>query len=325
MGQYIEIIRNIRKVAGRKRHLDYLLVASSAAYNLAGLLPPLATAGIVRMITEENFSGIWIYVGMYLGFYVLYFGFMRINKYMYTKIDEFYHITLQERLFKFVEQNPEVLKKMPKGRAIDIFADDIRWVVDGVDSGTEAGLKFVRLLIIFVIFLTQDLLVGAVAITIDVLYLILMNKNAKEEARCYANARKAEDRAISAFTEMIGMQEDPSQGKILDDSVGNYEIDEQWAAMERSFPSWRREYRKKRQAITRRNTLWAIIPYIGKIILYIMLAKMVIDGRTGLDTLVLLVGYFEMTITCMDTMTTSLLSLSNYGVRVERIKMLLKT
>ena len=335
MKQYIDIIRNLRRVAGRRKHLDYLLLCSSAAYNLVGLLPPLATAGIIRMIGEDNYSGIWIYVGMYIVFYVFYFGFMRINNYAYTKIAEFYHISLQERVFKAVEKTPEILDRMPMGRVLDTFADDIRWVVDGVNVATEAALQMVRLLIIFVIFLTNDLLIGMIAILIDVIYLLLLNGNAKKEARRYANARRAEDKAISAFSEMANIREetlarDYDESRIsetvseeLMESVDNFEANEQWAKMEKSFPEWRREYRKKRQAIARRDTLWAAIPYIGKIALYALLAKMVIDGQMGLDVLVLLIGYFEMTINCMVTMTTHLLALSNYGVRIERIKKLL--
>ena len=62
---------------------------------------------------------------------------------------------------------------------------------------------------------------------------------------------------------------------------------------------------------------------MGKIVLYIFLAKMVIDGVIGPDVLVLLIGYFEMTISSMDKMTGHLLDLSNYGMRVERLKKLL--
>lgn len=305
MRQYVEIVRNLHKVAGRKRHLDWLLFGSSAAYNLAGLLPPLATAGIIKTITEGNFAGIWPYVGLYLVFYVLYFGFMRVNNYAYTKMAEFYHITLQERLFKNVEEHPEILEEVPRGRVMDTFADDIRWMVDGMNVAAEAALQMIRLIIIFGIFLTQDLAVGTIAVLFDVLYLLVLNRNAKEEARSYANARRAEDRAISAFSEM-------TEGK-----------SERWVVMERSFPGWKREYRKKRRAIANRNTVWAGIPYVGKIVLYIFLAKMVIDGVIGPDVLVLLIGYFEMTISSMDKMTGHLLDLSNYGVRVERIKKLL--
>ncbi|MBR3318973.1 ABC transporter ATP-binding protein [Candidatus Saccharibacteria bacterium] len=312
--------------------MDYLLIGSSAMYNLAGLLPPVATAGIIRMITENNYSGIWIYVGMYVGFYVLYFGFLRINNYAYTKIAEFYHITLQERLFKSIEQHPEILKKIPQGRALDTFADDVRWVVDAVNVTTEAVLQFARLVIIFVIFLTQDFVVGIIAVFVDAIYLLILNKNAKDEAKHYANARRVEDKVISAFTEMVNTKEvecgeQTEFRSVVGDGLeleGNYYVDEQWAAMERSFPTWRREYRKRRHAIMRRNTVWAALPYLGKILLYILLAKMVINGTIGLDILVLLIGYFEMAITCMNEITDHLLSLSNYGVRIDRIKQLLK-
>ena len=305
MRQYIEIVQRLHKVAGRRRHLDWLLFGSSAAYNLMGLLPPLATAGIIRAITENEFDRVWVYAGVYVGFYALYFGFMRVNVYAYTKMAEFYHVTLQERIFRSIEENPELLEELPRGQVMDTFADDIRWMVDGMNVAAEALLQAIRLVIIFGIFLTQDLATGVIAVLVDVLYLMVLNSNAREEARRYASARRAEDKVISAFSEM-------TEGK-----------GEQWEVMEKSFPGWKREYRRRRRAIANRNTVWAGLPYLGKIVLYILLAKMVIDGAMGLDVLVLLIGYFEMTITCMDKMTTHLLDLSNYGVRVERIKKLL--
>lgn len=335
MKQYVDILRNLHRVAGRRRDLDFMMFASSAAYNLVGLLPPVATAGIVRVITEGEFSGIWMYVGMYVGFYVLYFAFMRLNNYVYTKMAEFYHITLQTRVFEKVAENAELLEKVPTGRMMDTFADDIRWMVDGVNVATEAALQLIRLGIIFVIFLTQDVMTGTIAILVDVLYLLVLNANAREEARRYANARKQEDKAIGAFAEMVDAKLEVLRGEREElgvlgvmskewkaENEGEI-ISEQEKRLRRSFTPWRREYRKKRRAIANRNTVWAGLPYLGKIILYILLAKMVINGEMGLDVLVLLIGYFEMTITCMDKMTTHLLGLSNYGVRVERLKKLI--
>ncbi len=335
MKQYVEIVRNLFRVAGRRHDLSFLLLGSSAAYNLAGLLPPLATAGIVRVVTEGEFEKIWGYVGMYVGFYALYFGFLRLNNYAYTKMAEFYHISLQERLFRAVDLRPEILEKVPRGRVMDTFADDVRWMVDGVNVATEALLQGIRLAIIFGIFLLRDVRIGVMVVMADVLYLLVLNGNAREEARRYGNARKAEDRAISAFSEMVSVREEAQRGRreelgILGvaseervEAAEALESGEQWAAMEKSFPGWKREYRKKRRAIANRNTVWAAMPYAGKVALYVVLAKMVIEGAMGLDGLVLLVGYFEMTITCMDTMTDRLLELSNYGVRVERLKKIL--
>lgn len=335
MKQYINIIRNLHKVAGRRRDLDFMLFASSAAYNLVGLLPPVAAAGIIRVITEGEFSGIWLYAAMYMGFYVLYFGFMRLNNYTYTKMAEFYHITLQERIFAHVAEDVAVVDKVPTGRMMDTFADDIRWMVDGVNVATEASLQLIRLLIIFIVFLTQDVMTGLIAILVDVLYLLVLNVNAKEEARRYANARRQEDKAIGAFAELVDAETQVLHGEKTElgilgvaseervaENLGKV-VEEQKKKMERSFVPWKREYRAKRRAIANRNTIWAGLPYLGKIVLYVLLAKTVIDGAMGLDVLVLLIGYFEMTITCMDKMTGHLLDLSNYGVRVERIRKLI--
>ncbi len=57
--------------------------------------------------------------------------------------------------------------------------------------------------------------------------------------------------------------------------------------------------------------------------LYILLAYLVINNKMTLDKLILLISYFEMTITCTDSMLENLLNLSNYGVRVNRIKNIL--
>lgn len=305
MRQYVEIVRSLFKVAGGRKHLIFLMFFSSAAYNLAGLLPPLATAGIIRMVTEEKFHEVWKYAGLYLVFYAVYFAFMRVNYYAYTKMAEFYHITLQERIFDHINEHPEVLEKVPKGRVLDSFVDDIRWMVDGVNVAVEAAIRVIQLLIIFVIFLANDLTIGAIAVLVDVLYLLILNANAKLEAKNYAAARRAEDKAIGAFNEMVAGKE------------GQREV------LERSYTGWKKEYRRKRRAISNRDTLWEGIPYAGKIVLYVLLAKLVIDGVMGVDVLVLLIGYFEMTIACMDKMTTHLLNLSNYGVRVQRLKQIL--
>ena len=73
-----------------------------------------------------------------------------------------------------------------------------------------------------------------------------------------------------------------------------------------------------------RYAVMPAIPYLGKIILYILLAGFVLDGRMTLDLLVLLISYFELTITCMDKLQAHLLDLVNYGVRITRIERLIK-
>ena len=159
-----------------------------------------------------------------------------------------------------------------------------------------------------------DFLVALIAVAIDSAYLIFLNINAREEAKRYANARHAEDHAISSFSEMIETKEaDPSAP-----------TEASREKLEKSYIPWLREYRKRRRAMNNRYAVMPAIPYLGKIILYILLASFVLDGRMTLDLLVLLISYFELTITCMDKLQAHLLDLVNYGVRITRIERLVK-
>ena len=67
-----------------------------------------------------------------------------------------------------------------------------------------------------------------------------------------------------------------------------------------------------------------IVPYAGKIILYLLLAQFVLGGKMTLDLLILLISYFELTITCTDKLQVHLLDLVNYGVRISRIERLIR-
>lgn len=93
--------------------------------------------------------------------------------------------------------------------------------------------------------------------------------------------------------------------------------------LDKTRKNWKQQYKEKRTNLTTRYSLIPFTVYIGKIMLYIFLAYLVINGKMTLDKLVLLISYFEMTITCTDLMLDNLLNLSNYGVRVNRIKTIL--
>ena len=93
--------------------------------------------------------------------------------------------------------------------------------------------------------------------------------------------------------------------------------------LDKTRKKWKQEYKGKRSALTSRYCKMPYIVYIGKILLYILLAYLVCEGKMTIDKLVLLISYFELTITCTDSMLTYLLDLSNYGIRVNRVKNIL--
>lgn len=314
MRRYFDTVKTLMKIANDKFIIVIQMFVSCCLYNLSSLLPPIATSGIIAVITKNNFNGIWYYVLLYIIFYVLYFGMLHWNYYTYTALANYYHLEVQKKLFEHVANNDSIFNKISKGKIVDTTSDDVRYLVDVMNAASEALMRFVELIIIFLIFSSYNIIVALIALAIDLLYLVLMNNNSKKVSKYYEGTRKYEDKVIDTLNQMLvnlkqvkSLNMMPSLNKKLD----------------KTRKKWKQEYKGKRSALTSRYCKMPYIVYIGKILLYILLAYLVCEGKMTIDKLVLLISYFELTITCTDSMLTYLLDLSNYGIRVNRVKNIL--
>lgn len=314
MKRYFETFRTLLQIANKKVWIIIQMFISSCLNNISSLLPPMATAGIIAMITTNNFNGIWFYVILYLVFYAMYFGSLYWNYYTYAVIADYYHLEVQKMLFEKVASNDAIFEKISKGKIIETCSDDIRYLVDVVDCSVKATMSLVKLLIIFLIFIYYNVIVALIVLLLDLLYLKLMNDNSKKVSKFYEGTRKYEDKIIDILNQMLANIKQVKTLNLMPKLNDN---------LDRTRNRWKIQYKGKREHMTTRYCLIPFIVYIGKILLYIFLAYLVIKGKMTLDKLVLLISYFEMAITCTDSMLDNLLNLSNYGVRVNRIKTIL--
>lgn len=314
MKRYINIFKNLLKIDSQKIWVIIQMFISSGINNISSLLPPIATSGIIAMVTDGNFEGIWYFVFLYIIFYAMYFGSLNWNYHTYTILADHYHLEVQKKLFEKVASNDEIFEKFSKGRIVETCSDDIRYLVDVIDSIVKASMSIVKLIIIFVIFMYYNIIVATIVLFLDLLYLKLMNENSKSVSKYYEGTRKYEDKIIDILNQMLS---NLRQVKTLN-MMPKLNIN-----LDKTRKKWKEQYKGKRKYLTTRYSLIPFIVYIGKIILYIFLAYLVINKKMTLDKLVLLISYFEMTITCTDSMLDNLLNLSNYGVRVNRIKTIL--
>ena len=70
----IEAFRNVRKITkGGTRYVIGLFVCE-ATMNFAQLLPPIATAGIIGVLTSgEDINNVWMWAILYLVFYAAFY------------------------------------------------------------------------------------------------------------------------------------------------------------------------------------------------------------------------------------------------------------
>lgn len=314
MKRYFDTVKTLLKIANGKFFVVIQMFVSCCFYNLANLLPPIATSGIIAVITNNNFNGIWYYVLLYIIFYIIYFSMLNWKYHTYTTLANYYHLEVQKKLFEHVANNDSIFNKISKGKIVDTTSDDVRYLVDVLDAASEALMRFVQLIVIFIIFSSYNIVVALMALVIDIIYLILMNNNSKKVSKYYEGTRKYEDKVIDTLNQILVNLKQVKSLNIMPNL--NRRLD-------KTRIKWTQEYKCKRNALTSRYCKMPYIVYIGKIFLYIFLAYLVSTGRMTIDKLIMLISYFELTITCTDSMLTYLLNLSNYGIRVKRIKNIL--
>lgn len=314
MKRYFDTVKTLTKIANDKISTVIQMFISCCLYNLSSLLPPIATSGIIAVITNNNFNGIWHYVLLYILFYVIYFSMLNWNYHTYTTLANYYHLEVQKMLFEHVSNNDSIFNKISKGKIVDTTSDDVRYLVDVMDSASAALMRFLQLIVIFIIFSYYNIVVALIALVIDITYLVLMNNNSKKVSKYYEGTRKYEDKVIDTLNQMLVNLKQVKSLNMMPN------LDKK---LDKTRVKWKEEYKGKRKAMTDRYCKMPYLVYIGKILLYIFLAYLVTTGKMTIDKLVLLISYFELTITCTDNMLTYLLNLDNYGIRVKRIKNIL--
>ena len=68
MKRYFDTVKTLTRIANDKISVVIQMFISCCLYNLSSLLPPIATSGIIAVITNNNFNGIWYYVLLYILF-----------------------------------------------------------------------------------------------------------------------------------------------------------------------------------------------------------------------------------------------------------------
>ena len=159
-----------------------------------------------------------------------------------------------------------------------------------------------------------NIYIGLFVVFIDLIYIKLMNDNSKKVSKYYEGTRKYEDKIIDTLNQMLVSIKQIKSLNIMPNINKN---------LDKSRKKWRDEYYNKRKHLYIRSCVIPYLVYVVKIALYIVLAYLVVNGVMSIDKLVLLIGYFELIVTCTDKLLSYLLELSNYEVRVNRIKTIL--
>lgn len=314
MKRYISTLKDAISIAPGKTSWIIQMFLSSIMNHISSLLPPIATAGIIKVITNNNFNGIWFYVFLYILFYGLYFFSYYWNYHTYGLLGRYYPIATKKKIIQKVADNENIFSKVSKGKILNSCSDDVDYIVDIIDTFVEFVISAFKLIIIFFIFAYYNIFVAIIAILIDFVYLKIMNDNCKMAALHYEGIKKNNDKIMDLVNQILF-----NIKKINDLNI----YPNLHKKLEKQMHQWEKEYKSRRQYMTERYALIPIILYVGKLFLYIFLGYLVVKQKLTIDILILLISYFELTISTSDDMLENLLDFTDYSIRIKRIKSIL--
>lgn len=316
MKHYLNLLSDVFSISKVKKTVVFQLFISYLFAHLSRLVPPTATAGIISVITDDNqnFHGIWIYVAIYLGFFLLHYVMLAWHQYAYTYLAHHYRPTVQQQLFQHVINNVSIFDKISKGKITETCSMDVSYIVDILSDLAKITAHLIQLFVIFIIFCFSNIFVALFALAINTLYIYLMNQNSHKVARYYEGTRKYRDKVTDILTQMLSSIKQVRSLNMLPSLSKK---------LTHSHHKWRVQSSGRFKYITERYCRIPIIIQFGKISLYILLAYLVSQNRMKISELILLISYFEMVVRYLDHILEYSLNLNNNSIRIKRIKAIL--
>ena len=314
MRQQIKALKTLFSIADKKTFVVAQLFISRTLFNFAELLPPIATAGIIGLIIQQNLTNIWFFIALYLFFFIIRNLLLSWNLYSFSTLSTYYQLTVQQTLFEHIINNNSIFNKISQGEVINTCGHDVRLLVDLVSNTAKIFANFLQIIVIFFVFCHYNMLVATISLSIILLYIITSNISTQHASRHYNKTRKSEDKIIDIFNQMLTNLKQVKSLNImpsLDKKLNNIKN------------QWNLQYSGMRHFIVINNCQLPFIIYIGKISLYVWLAFLVVNGELTLDKLTLLISYFEMMVLKSNDLLEFYLQSSRYSVNVKRIKSIL--
>lgn len=311
----INIIRDFfRLVKGSKLWITFLFLGSILAH-LCSLLIPVFTSDIVYHVTKHHVQATYLSI-LFLGVtYVAYNLFWFLNYVSYSYNFKYSYRNLREKIVdKVLTYDQDFEDKLSKGVILNTVNTDVAHLSEMIDQICEIMVVFVKVIVLIFIFLKTNIIIGLIVLLFEYLYL---------EAYDYCNVRstkylmgqyKYRDKLTDNLSQILNGLSEIKTFHIYDKMKHNFNV---------IANRWSNQYMKKRYYVNIRGSLIPFIIHFGKIILYLVLVTLVLNGTYEVDTLILLISYFETTMTNTQNLMTYSRQIREWSVSIKRIETVL--
>ena len=311
----IKIIRDFFKlVKGSKKWIFFLFFGSIMAH-LSSLLIPVFTSNIIYEVTNGNANATYLNICLLSITYISYNLLWYLNYTSYSHNFKYSYKNLREKIIdKVFTYDIEFSNKISKGTILNTINTDTTNLSEMIDSVCEIMVVFVKVIIMIIIFLNANLYIGILVLLLEIIYLKSFDYCNIKSTKYLRGQQKYRDKLTDNLSQVLNGLGEIKVFNIYDKIKNNFYI---------IANRWSNQYMLKRKYVNIRASLLPFIVHLGKVILYLILVYLVLNGKYEINVLVLLITYFENIMTNTKELMGYSRQIREWSVSINRINNIL--
>lgn len=311
----IRIIRDFFKlVKGSKLWILFLFLGSIMAH-LTSLLIPVFASNIIYYVTIGDANLTYLNIFLLAGIYLVHNLFWYLNYVSYSHNFKYSYQSLREKIInKIATYDNDFSDKISKGTILNTANTDISHLSEMIDNVCEIMVVFVKILVLMVIFLKTNFYIGLVVIVVECLYLKAYDYCNVKSTKYLTGQLKYRDKLTDNLSQVLNGLNEIKLFNIFNKIKHNFNV---------VSNKWAEQYMNKRKYVNIRSSLLLLIINFGKVILYFILVYLVLNGYYKVNTLVLLISYFESIMSNTGSLMSYSRQIREWSVSIRRINTIL--
>lgn len=297
--------------------ISYVLINFFSAffYKGFGLLLPLIASLIVKYLTDGNSDMTYLFIIIYAITYFLYHLSLYANYKIYGyNVSYCYHNMQKKVLTKLINVDSNFSKKFSKGRLMNTINSDIINIGDMNDEIAELLMGILQLIAVVIIVSCYNIYIGLIFIFYTIIYI---------------NVKNDLDRYVDIYYNKTIIEEDKYSHLLSQISSGLQEIKtfnmlpKLLAKLKTIQNKFTKNYHNKRKYLVAKDIDSQAITYLFRGLLYMLLIILMLEGKIGIDVLILVIAYHERLVTYIEATTEASAAIREANTYVRRVDALL--
>ncbi len=308
------ILDFFKLVKGNTKWIICLFIGSIIGH-LTDLFIPIFASNIVLFITNNNTSLTYWNIFYLAITYIIYNTFWYLNyvSYSYNFKDSYRNLRekITEKIFTY---DIEFTNRISKATILNTVSDDVSDLSEMIDNICEIMVVFIKIIVMFLIFLKTNIIIGMLVILLEILYIKTFDYCNVKSTKYLMGQEKYRDKLTDNLSQVLNGLGEIKVFNIYDKMKKNFNI---------IADKWSQKYLNKRKYADIRESLLPFIIHSGKIVLYFILACLTLKGYYEVNLLILLISYYETIMEDTEDFMNYSRQIREWSVSVERIKIIL--